>query len=240
MKPVISTFKYLGILSIALAACGDDSPANDSSPDTADTANPPDTGSTTDVGADSVSDTVSDTASDSTDSSGQPDTTGGTGVNTDSAAVATIDVDGHRRTTIDSSSSDHWTHFSFATGALAVVPPAGTDTFDLGLQRYLVKLGQGMRAATLDGVAFADLALAPSGGVWLSDGETAAISDWWDYDGATHTLSAKADRLYVVDVGGRFFKVRFRDYYDEGGSPSLVTFDWAEVASPDETEADDE
>lgn len=227
----ISTLKYLVFLSIALSACGDDEA-------TADTNTPVDTdGADTSAPADTDTST-SDTAQPETtpDTTGQPDTTGGAGVTTDPAAVQTTSIDGHSRTVVNASSSAHWTHLSLFSGALSIPAPAGNDTFHLGLQRYLVKLGDGVSALTLDGVDFASLTTAPSEGEWRVDGatpETAAISDWWSYDGQNHVLSAKPDRLYVVKTDERYFKVRFRDYYDQAGSPGHVTFDWAEVGGPE-------
>jgi hypothetical protein len=232
-RTLLSKIEYLGFLSIALAACGDDGPS------TADTG----TSDTSELADSSAPDTTApevtpDTTGDTSETTGQPDTTGGTGITTDPSAVTTSIVDGHSRTSVAASSSAHWTHLSLTTGELAIPAPAGDDTFHLGFQRYLVKLGEGVAALTLDGVAFASLTAAPSRdeSEWKVDGptpETAAISDWWDYDGRTHTLTAKPERLYVLRADGRYFKVWFRDYYDEGGSPGLVTFDWAEIAAPE-------
>lgn len=225
----ISTFKYLGLLTIALGACGDD--PQGASADTADTA-----------------DTADSTGRpDTADGAGQPDTTGGTGVMTDPAAVQTTALDGHSRTVVNASSPALWTHLSLSTGELAVPAPAGTDAFHLGFQRYLVKLGDGVSALTLDGVEFASLRAAPDRDEadWRVDGgtaETAAISDWWDYDGQNHVLSAKPERVYLLRVwpadgapttDARYFKVRFRDYYDAGGNPGLVTLDWAGIDGPE-------
>lgn len=226
----ISTLKYLVFLSIAFGACGDDETATDTG--TADTSAPADA-ETSDADT-----SAPDTAQPETtpDTTGQPDTTGGSGITTDPAAVQTTAIDGHSRTVVDASSSAHWTHLSLFTGALSVPAPAGDDAFHLGLQRYLVKLGDGVAVLTLDGVDFAALTTAPAEGEWKVDGgtpETAAISDWWTYDGQNHVLSAKPDRLYVVKADERAFKVRFRDYYDQAGSPGTVTFDWAEIDAPE-------
>lgn len=227
----ISTIKYLAFLSIALGACGDDEAATDTNTpvdtDSADTSAPADTET-------SAPDTTQpETTQDTT---GQPDTTGGSDITTDPTAVQTTAIDGHSRTVVNASSSAHWTHLSLFTGALSVPAPAGNDAFHLGLQRYLVKLGDGVSVLTLDGVDFAALTAAPAEGEWKVDGgtpETAAISDWWTYDGQNHVLSAKPDRLYVVKAEQRTFKVRFRDYYDQAGSPGTVTFDWAEIDAPE-------
>lgn len=224
---IISILKYLVLLSIALGACGDDETATD-------TVAPADTDTeTSDADTNAPDTTQPETPPDTT---GQPDTTGGSGITTDPAAVQTTAVDNHSRTVVNASSSAHWTHLSLFTGALSVPAPAGNDAYHLGLQRYLVKLGDGVSVLALDGVDFASLTAAPSTGEWKVDGgspETAAISDWWSYDGQNHVLSAKPDRLYVVKADERYFKVRFRDYYDQAGSPGVVTFDWAEIDSPE-------
>jgi hypothetical protein len=240
---IISTLKYLGILSICtIAACGDDNPAS-----TPDATNTPDTTITGDVADTTSPSDVADTSPspdtpDATDTAGQPDTTGGTGVTTDPAAVSTSTVDGnsgHSRSIIDAASSADWTHLSLVSGALAVPAPVGSDTWHLSFQRFLVKLGPDVRAAVVDGTPFADLTVAPDG-PWTTDDLTAdpavyALGAWYDYNGQTHTVAPKPDRLFVIEAGPRYFKLRFRDYYDAGGSPGTLTLDWAEIDAPDNT-----
>ncbi len=234
---IISTIKYLGILSIcATVACGDDDPA--STPDTINTGDTANTGDAPDTSTPSDDADTSPTPDipDTPDTTGQPDTTGGTGIKTDPAAVSTSTVDDHSRSIIDAASSADWTHLSLVSGALAVPAPVGSDVWHLSFQRFLVKLGPDVRAAVVDGTPFADLTVAPDG-PWTTDDLTAdpavyALGAWYDYNGQTHTLAPKPDRIFVIEAGLRYFKLRYRDYYDAGGSPGYLTIDWAEIDAP--------
>jgi len=232
-RPITSIFKYLVFLIICgTAACDDDTPAN-----TNDTASLADTNALSDVPDTSNEiDAVPLDVAEADDTIGRPDTTGGTGVTTDPAAVSTSTVDGHSRTLIDAASSAHWTHLSLFSGALAVPAPVGTDSWHISFQRFLVKVGPEVRAAVVDGTTFADLSTAPDG-PWTTDDLTTdpavyALGAWYDYNGQTHTLAPKPDRVFVIHADARYFKLRYRDYYDAGGSPGYLTIDWAEIDPP--------
>lgn len=129
-RPITSTFKYLVFLIICgTAACGDDTPAN-----TNDTASLADTSALSDVPDTSNEiDAVPFDVAEAGDTIGRPDTTGGTGVTTDPAAVSTSTVDGHSRTLIDAASSaiGHTSRCSRARSPYRPpsAPTAGTSAF---------------------------------------------------------------------------------------------------------------
>ena len=213
---------------VALTGCGDDATTghiDSRAVDSDDAAVDSD---------DAAVDSDDDAAVDSDDAGGKPDSTGGGGVQTDPAAVTTETLpDGVRRTRVDAEDGALWVHFGFDDGALHV--PA--DGWDLALQRYLVKLGDGASAAALDDQDFAALTVAPADGYAVDAGgdssEDFAMGLWYDYDPMHHTLAPKAGRVYVVrTTRGDHYKVAIRDYYDDAGSSGLVTFDWAPIAAP--------
>ena len=204
--------------ALPLAACGDDD-----QPGTSDVTTPD-------------SEVDQDVTPVETDVAGKPETTGGDGVMTDPAAVATSDIDTGKRTLVDAESSETWTYLSLTTGALA--NPLAGDAWDLGFQRYLIKLGAGASATVLDGQVYADLVQAPAA-TYAIDPEGATMSSdfvlgqWYNYDPSRHTLSPTPGRVYVVKTAGdNYFKVALRDYYDDAGSSGFVTFDWAPIAAP--------
>ncbi len=123
-------------------------------------------------------------------------------------------------------------------GKAEVAAEAG---WDLGFQRFNVATH--VEVAVLMGAAFDEVTAAPADGYVgdASDPETAmqetmpgfAFDLWYNYDPATHVLTARDDLVYVVRTPeGNYFKVQMLDYYDEAGSSGHVTLRWAPVAPP--------
>lgn len=105
------------------------------------------------------------------------------------------------------------------------------DDWDLAFKRFQIDLAEGLAAAVVEGVAFADVVSVPAEG-WRVDEPDAdddgipeyALGDWYDYDQSTHLLSPAA-RTYVIEsTEGRYHKVGFDDYYDDAGTPARLTF----------------
>lgn len=158
---------------------------------------------------------------------------------TDSAADTAIDDPGRvlstdegggvSRVVVDASAEAVSVYFDFSDSGESD-PSAG---WELAFVRYGVTVNGGtsgdggVEVAPVEDTAFADLSAAPADGWRTDDGETAALGDWYDYDGATHTLSA-ADRIYAVRNGaGETWKIQFLDYYDEAGNSGFPSFRWA-------------
>ena len=118
---------------------------------------------------------------------------------------------------------------------------AAGDAWDLGFARFNVATH--VEVAVLMGAAFDEVTAAPADGYVgdAADPETAmqetmpgfAFDLWYDYDPATHVLTARDDLVYVVHTPeGNYFKVQMLDYYDEAGSSGHVTLRWAPLAPP--------
>jgi hypothetical protein len=59
-----------------------------------------------------------------------------------------------------------------------------------------------------------------------------AFDNWFDYNPVDHTLTPVADRVYVVRTPeGNHCKVELLSYYDGAGTPGIVSFRWATLAT---------
>ena len=139
---------------------------------------------------------------------------------------------------IDATSETVEVGFDLDAGAIVdLADPA----WDLSFLRYFVRLNGGVsgpgpvEAASLPGVAYDDVAVAPETG-FATDAPDAngdgvdelVLGGWYTYDLVEHTL-APADVVYVVrSTEGSDHKLAFLSYYDEAGTPAMITF----VTSP--------
>lgn len=176
-----------------------------------------------------------------------------------SGIVVTDEGSGLYRLDVDASDESSWVLFDFAKRAAAT-----GDDWDVGFKRFLVKTNGGVsgeggvRVAAVAGASFEALTRAPVDG-WTEDrpGEDAPTdkpdeilesdidhafnqpndaseNGWYLYDPTDHTLSA-ADLVYVVEArDGKFYKVAFERYYDDAGSPAILTLRFGEVDAPEE------
>ncbi|HJK92121.1 MAG TPA: HmuY family protein [Polyangiaceae bacterium LLY-WYZ-15_(1-7)] len=170
-------------------------------------------------------------------------------------------VEGGTETFVDASSMERWVLLDLDAAGAEVDAAIDEDTtWDLALQRYHFRTNggaggpAGVRVAVLDGVGLDEVTQAPSEG-WrqdappmdseipgevTGDGEvpSTVISNdedpWYEYDGATHSLTPKT-RVYVIESTERaYFALEVVDYYDpataEAGYPA---FRWKEVDAPE-------
>ncbi len=176
-----------------------------------------------------------------------------------SGVVVTDVGDGTYRLDVDASDEAAWVYFDLDTQRAA-----DAAAWDLGFKRFLVKTNggssgdAGVRVAAV-ATDFDDLDVAPVAG-WTEDRPSedaptdkpddilesdidhafnqpnaASENGWYDYDPVDHTLSA-ADVVFVVESdAGRFYKVRFERYYDDAGSPAILTLRFGEIDPPEDT-----
>ncbi|MCP4918499.1 MAG: hypothetical protein GY913_16465 [Proteobacteria bacterium] len=153
---------------------------------------------------------------------------------------------GRRLHRLDTTDYEAWLYLDLESRELVdITGPLTSDGWDLAFQRYTVKLNGGVsgggevEAAELLGQTLEDLVQAPVDG-WVTDAADAdedgvpeyALATWYDYDSATHLLSA-ADKSYALrSVEGGYFALQFDSYYDDAGSPGHVSFRVSSVASP--------
>jgi|GEM_PF-537056 len=143
---------------------------------------------------------------------------------------------------IDATAADKWSLYDLDAGRIV----GSAEGWDLGFRRQLIIVnGQGgALVAVLDGVNFDELTAAPEEGYITDEVDLAGNVEesrlafnknglWYDYDFNTHTLSPKANRVYVVvSTEGRAFALRMIDYYDDAGTSGYPTFEVKEIDPP--------
>lgn len=150
--------------------------------------------------------------------------------------------------TIDATSKEEWTYFSFAAGDVVDVEDAATsEAWDIGFQRTQVKLNGGVSGpgegsvVMLTETTFAAVTAAPADGYVADTADTLAIvpqseKGWYLYTGApTHWILPLEARVFVVKAAdGTFAKLRFVGYYKDNENKQdsgFVTFEY--VHQPD-------
>ena len=156
---------------------------------------------------------------------------------------------GTYKTTLDATDGEAWRYFDFESKSHILPADAAADAiWDLGALRFNVKTNGGTSGtggaavAILEGTSFDAVTEAPAdgyvedsaegpgvGGSEMADVSPGyAFDNWFDYDMDDHTLSAAADRIYVVRTPeGNHYKVEMLGYYDGAGTPGFVSFRWA-------------
>lgn len=134
--------------------------------------------------------------------------------------------------TVDATSPDDWTYFSFRLGAVVTAP--GPRDWDMAFRRFRILanggrgfLGEG-GIVDLGAVAFDAVAAVPDAGYLPNEGvpdpTNAAVAQWYRYGFFTHVLTPKPHVWAVRTADGRYAKLEILSYYCEGGHPGCVTF----------------
>lgn len=149
--------------------------------------------------------------------------------------------------------------FAKRSGIEAPVEPKSSPGWDLGFKRFLVKSNGGVsgtgevEVAAVTRVTFDALREPPASG-YLQDAPRpppdpgtpdnvlqpeanfafnvdngVSKAGWYHYDPTTHKLSPAAVVYVVKALGGRFYKVAFVGYYDDAGSPGILTLRFAKI-----------
>ena len=141
--------------------------------------------------------------------------------------AATADAKLHSATvTIDATSREAWTFFSFSAGTPVEVEDHTTSTdWDLGFQRTMVIVNGGVSgpgagsALVVADVEFDEIVEAPEGDYVPDTDQIAAIArgdGWYTYTGPPNHWVLPNDRVYVLQTSeGLFAKMRFIGYYTD-------------------------
>ena len=147
---------------------------------------------------------------------------------------------------IDASDPEVWIYLDIEEDEIiAVEEPLEAENWDIGLQRFNIKLNSGVHgpsnveAALVAGESYVPYDEAPFEGYEqdLADANDDEIpeyvlADWYDYDSSTHILTPK-DQFYVLKSRNQqYYKFRIVDYYDEAGTSGFMTIDWEEIDAP--------
>ncbi len=136
--------------------------------------------------------------------------------------------------TVDATSPERWTYFSFRVGA--VTEDAGTS-WDLAFRRYqiLANGGPGFHGGggivDLGPVRFDDVRTLPTTGYQPNEGavdpRNPAIAGWYHYGFFSHVLSPKPHVWAIRTADRRYAKVEIVSYYCPRSQPGCVTFRYA-------------
>jgi hypothetical protein len=127
----------------------------------------------------------------------------------------------------------------------AAVVELTDPAWDLSFLRYFVRLNGGVsgsgtvEAVALPGAPYDEVVDVPAEG-WATDAPDAdadgvdelVLLDWYVYDYVAHSLSP-ADVVYVVRSGeGIAYKLSFLSYYDNAGTPAVISFELDVLEEP--------
>lgn len=133
---------------------------------------------------------------------------------------------------VDASSRTDWTYLRVGAGVVTPVDPATSTAWDLALLRTAIRTnsgssGQGLGGAlrlgdvpfadvmSTDTIGFTEDALSPPA---MPGGEETSgspvLSDWFDYDVATHTVSPRAETFALRRADGTYAKLRIFSWVD--------------------------
>lgn len=162
--------------------------------------------------------------------------------------VVLADAKVHSATvTIDATSREAWTFFSFSTGKpVEIEDHTSSMDWDLGFQRTMVIVNGGASgpgegtALILEGVQFEDVVAAPEGDYVPDTDQIATIArgdGWYTYTGPPNHWVLPNDRVYVLQTAtGLFAKLRFIGYYTdndakEGSGNITIEYDFQDDGS---------
>lgn len=134
--------------------------------------------------------------------------------------------------TVDATSPDDWTYFSFRLGSVVTDP--GPVDWDLAFRRFriLANGGRGFAGGggilDLGPVPFNAVAEVPDAEYVTNEGvpdpSNAAVAQWYRYGFFSHVLTPKPHVWAVRTADGRYAKLEILSYYCEGGRPGCFTF----------------
>ncbi|WP_426749304.1 HmuY family protein [Myxococcus sp. Y35] len=155
--------------------------------------------------------------------------------------------DGSYTTTVNATSSAEWIGLDLDEGAQ--VSATEDAVWDLAFMRFNVRTRGGVSGtgdvavAVLTETDFEQVTQAPADG-YVADAEDGPdrgedpdsafqMGDgWYAYDMTTHALTARRNVYVVRSDAGDYFKVAMQSYYDDAGTPGMLSFRWAKVPGP--------
>ena len=134
--------------------------------------------------------------------------------------------------TVDATSGERWSHFSFRVGA--VVDESSPTGWDLAFRRYQIIANGGSGYTGRAGIrdlgpaSFASVQTVPADGYQDTQGgldpRNPAIAGWYKYGFFSHVLEPKPHVWAVRTTDGRYAKLEILGYYCPGAQPGCLTF----------------
>jgi hypothetical protein len=133
---------------------------------------------------------------------------------------------------IDANSRTEWTYYRVGEGIVVITDPATSTDWDLAFQRTVVQTNSGTSGSGMGGaldlgeMAFEDVTTTPTEGFIIDElsppampgaPETSSnplLSEWYDYDFATHTVTPKPVTYAVRRADGTYAKLRIWNWVD--------------------------
>jgi hypothetical protein len=167
--------------------------------------------------------------------------------NTGPLVKVTTDADGLMHAVIDATNKGSQVYFDIDNSTepeLKAAEAFATNAWDLSFQRFVISMNGGagnpqgvVKVAVLKDVPFDTLTQAPETG-WVQDGSGDPVFNsveggWYYYDLSKHRLTAITTLVYVIrSTEAKFYKLRMDRYYDDSGTPAMLSFTYAAVAAP--------
>jgi hypothetical protein len=134
-------------------------------------------------------------------------------------------------------------YFEFSTGtAVDPATPSNSTAWDISFNNYNLAMNSGPNGTGLCAgfLAYSELSdptdidgftIQPADAPLFTDIPSSALTDWYDYDGATHTLNSKGN-VYIIRTATGLIKLQILSYYRNVGgtrTSGYYTFQWTEL-----------
>lgn len=163
----------------------------------------------------------------------------------------TENADGTTTTIVDATSESAWIYLDLQSKQeKSPMDPATSNGWDLGFQRFQIKLNGGisgpggMEVAAIAGVDFEEITQAPST-AYVTDEADGDDDDevpdlafltgdtrWYDYDPTSHVLTPRKLVYFLRSVEGDYYKLQILDYYANAGTSGYLELHWGPIAAP--------
>ncbi|GEM_PF-782588 len=137
-------------------------------------------------------------------------------------------------------------YFDFSSGTeVTPADPANSLDWDIAFNNYNLMMnsgpsGSGACAAfyaygeLTDPTEIESFTIQPDDAPLFPDAPGSALTDWYNYNGQTHTLSSKS-HVYLIKNSNHVYKMRIDSYYKNVGGVSTsghYNFIWKEISDP--------
>ena len=116
---------------------------------------------------------------------------------------------------IDATSEEDFTYLD-----LPNLLEGNTSNFVLRFSKTDIFLSDNVTGTIIEGKNFEEVLLVPDQDFTEDSSERL---DWYDYKISTHRIEPE-DKIYVINNGGQFFKIKFLSYYNDNDEPRHISF----------------
>jgi len=134
--------------------------------------------------------------------------------------------------TVDATSEDKFTHVN-----LDKLMEVDETNFDIRFSKTDIYLSENVTGTIVENINFESLKNAPEQDYTETSKERL---DWYDYKITTHRIEAE-EKIYVINIEERYYKIKFISYYNEIDEPRYISFmigalnntEFSALANPD-------